>query len=110
MTGPGDGTDGVRTARRGTALVVTLDNPTTRNAIDGATARRLLAIVAAAEADPRAGRSGAHPHRTGLLQRHPPALLGRPGRAASRTLAAAATERAQAASHGDGDGEAQPGR
>jgi enoyl-CoA hydratase/carnithine racemase len=61
MTGPGgpadstDGADGVRTARRGTALVVTLDNPATRNAIDGAAARRLLAIVAAAQADPRLG-------------------------------------------------------
>jgi enoyl-CoA hydratase/carnithine racemase len=55
MTSPEETTPGVRTARRGPALVVTLDNPGTRNAIDGPLARRLIAIVREAEADPGLG-------------------------------------------------------
>jgi enoyl-CoA hydratase len=41
----------VRTARRGPAFVVTIDRPERRNAVDGETARELLAAYEAFEAD-----------------------------------------------------------
>jgi enoyl-CoA hydratase len=41
----------IRTERRGSALLVTIDRPDKRNAIDGATARRLLEALEAFEAD-----------------------------------------------------------
>jgi enoyl-CoA hydratase len=44
----------VRTERRGPAFVVTIDRPERRNAVDGATARELLAAHEAFEADPDA--------------------------------------------------------
>jgi enoyl-CoA hydratase/carnithine racemase len=83
MTSPDEATSAVRTARRGAALVVTLDHPRTRNAIDGDVARQLLAIVAAAEADPGLGvlvlthtgpvfSSGLHRRYWGALGAGPP--------------------------------------
>jgi enoyl-CoA hydratase/carnithine racemase len=83
MTSPGQITPGVRTARRGPALVVTLDDPGTRNAIDGPLARRLIAIVREAEADPGLGvlvlthagpvfSSGLHRRYWGALGAGPP--------------------------------------